>query len=438
MVLLLRSICCGFLILFISLTINAQVPPPGKLPAKPILIWNATIHDGLGKTWTNGFVQINGKTIAAIGNRNQPPSPTEMQTMEIIDAKGSHIYPGFILMNSPLGLNEIDAVRATVDKEETGTLNPNAYALPAYNTDSDIIPTLRYNGVLMAQICPRGPRFRGISAVVQLDAWNWEDAVVRQRDGMHLKWPSKYRPSGWWAEPGPIEKMKEGNKDLDEVKTLFENARQYVSMEKPPVNTLLEPFRDLFSGKMSLFIHAPYATDIVAALQYFSSIGIPKMVLVTGTQVLQVKELVRTMNVPVVVNRLHSLPEINEEPVDLQVQLPALLRKAGIMVALDYEGDMEVMGARNLTFLAGSAARGGLSKEEALQTITYFPAKILGLENQCGSLAVGRDASLFISQGDALDMRSNQLTHAWIQGRPIRLESKQSALYQKFAEKLGQ
>lgn len=433
-----RLFLWALLFSLISLTANAQVPSPGKLPAKPILIWNATIHDGLGKTWDKGFVQINGKTITAIGIKNQPPSSAEMQGMEVVDAQGGHVYPGFILMNTPLGLNEIDAVRATVDKEETGTLNPNVYALPAYNTDSDIIPTLRFNGVLMAQICPRGPRFRGISAVVQLDAWNWEDAVVRHRDGMHLKWPSKYRPSGWWAEPGPLEKNKEGNKDLDEVKALFESARQYVAIENPPVNTLLEPFRDLFSGKMSLYIHAQYATDIVAALQYFSSIGIPKMVLVTGTQVLHVKELVRSLHVPVVVNRIHSLPEINEEPVDLQVQLPGLLRKAGIMVALDYEGDMEVMGARNLPFLAGSAARGGLTKEEALQSITYLPAKILGIENQVGSLAVGRDASLFISKGDALDMRSNQLSHAWIQGRPIRLESKQSALNQKFAEKLGQ
>lgn len=359
--------------------------------------------------------------------------------MNVVDAKGKHVYPGFILLNSPLGLNEVDAVRATVDKEETGTLNANSYALSAYNTDSDLIPTLRLNGILMAQISPRGQKFRGLSAVVQLDAWNWEDAVVKHRDAMHLRWPSKYKPGGWWAEPAPIEKNKEGNaKELEEIKTLFEDGKAYSKTPGPVPNTRLEPFKELFSGKTALFLHVNYAADIVAALQYARQMEIPKVVLVTGTQVLQVVDLVKSFNIPVVLNRIHSLPETTDEPVDLQVRLPKMLVDAGILVALDYEGDMEIMGARNLAFLAGSAARGGLNREEALKLITSNPAKILGIQNTCGQLSVGSDATLFISEGDALDMKSQQLTQAWIQGRPIKLESKQTLLNDKFKARLGQ
>lgn len=425
-------------LLLSSWTVFAQVPSPGKRPEKPTLILNATIHDGEGKLIENGFIQINGSTIQSLGTRTNPASTQELASMQVIDAKGKHVYPGFILLNNPLGLNEIDAVRATVDKEETGNLNPNSYSLAAYNSDSDIIPTLRLNGVLMAQISPRGPKFRGVSALVQLDAWNWEDAAVKHRDGMHLKWPSKYKGGGWWAEKAPMEKSNELSKDQAEVKTLFEDAKNYLSLPKPAINTRLEPFRDLFSGKMTLYVHVQYAVDIVSALQYCQSIGVPKVVLITGTQVLQVLDLVKKMNVPVVINRIHSLPETDEESVNLQTRLPYLLKKEGILVALDYEGDMEIMGSRNLGFLAGSAAREGLTKEEALQLITLNPAKMMGVEKQCGSLLPGKDATLFISEGDALDMISQQLMHAWIQGRPIQLESKQSMLYKKFAEKLGQ
>lgn len=427
------------LILTFSSCLFAQVPSPGKLAEKPILIYNAIIHDGLGNRIDNGFIHIEGRLIKAIGTRKEGPSASEISSMQLIDAKGKHIYPGFILLNSPLGLNEVDAVRATLDLEETGTLNPNSYSLPAFNTDSDIIPTLRLNGVLMAQISPRGPKFRGLSAVVHLDAWNWEDAVVKHRDAMHLKWPSKYKPGGWWAEPGPIEKSKEGNqKDLEEIKQMFEDGKAYSKTSNPVPNVRLEPFKGLFSGEIALYLHVSYATDIVAALQYARQIEIPKVVLVTGTQVLQVIDLVKSFRVPVVLNRIHSLPETSDEPADLQTRLPKMLVDAGVLVALDYEGDMEIMGARNLGFLAGSASREGLNREEALKLITSNPAKILGLQNTCGQLSVGSEATLFISEGDALDMKTQNLTHAWIQGRPIFLESKQTQLNTKFKARLGQ
>lgn len=416
----------------------AQVPSPGKLPERPILIKNAIIHDGLGNRIDNGFVQFDGKTIRSMGKGSGTFSPSELQKMEVIDANGHHVYPGFILMNTPLGLNEVDAVRATLDKDETGTLNSNVYVLPAYNTDSDIIPTLRLNGVLMAQISPRGSKVQGLSAVVQLDAWNWEDAVLKHRDGMHVQWPSKYRAGGWWAEPGPIEKNKEPGKDAEEIRTLFEDGKSYAALSNPIPNVQLEPFKELFSGKMTLFIHAQYAADIITALHFAKQLEIPKVVLVTGTQVDQVLDLVKQERIPVILNRIHSLPETNEEHPFFQNQLPKKLFDAGILFALDYEGDMEVMGSRNLGFLAGSASREGLTREQALQLITSYPSKILDLENQCGSISVGKDATVFISEGDALDMRTQKLTHAWVQGRPIELESKQTHLYKKFKAKLGQ
>jgi imidazolonepropionase-like amidohydrolase len=429
----------GWIIICQSAIVIAQVPSPGKLGVRPILIYNAVIHTGTGQVLNNGTVILEkGKIISVSESPGKTISEAEKGKFEVLDAKGHHMYPGFISMNTPLGLNEIDAVRATLDLAETGTENANAHTLPAYNTDSDLIPTIRNNGVLMAQITPRGRRVRGLSALVQLDAWNWEDAAVKPRDGMHLVWPTKYKSSGWWAEPGAIEKNKEPNKDGEELERLFEDAKAYSRSTDKKLNTKLAAVQEVLEGKVILYINAEYASDIVSALQFVERMQIPKVVLVTGSQVLQVLEMVKQRKIPVVLQRIHALPTRPEDNPNLETELPKKLVDAGILCALSYEGDMEIMGSRNLAFLAGSSVRGGLSKEEALQLISLNPAKIMGLEKQFGTIEIGKDATLFLSEGDALDMKSQKLTNAWIQGRPISLDSKQTALYEKFKKMLEQ
>jgi imidazolonepropionase-like amidohydrolase len=93
--------------------------------------------------------------------------------------------------------------------------------------------------------------------------------------------------------------------------------------------------------------------------------------------------------------------------------------------------------ARNLPFYAGTAAAYGLSKEEALKLITINPAEILGVGDKTGSLVEGKEATLFVSQGDALDFRTNNLSHAYIQGKKIVLDNKQEALFERFSKKYG-
>ena len=113
-----------------------------------------------------------------------------------------HIYPAFIAPNTTIGLTEIDAVRATHDYAETGNINPNIRSLIAYNTDSKIINTVRTNGILIAQVTPQGGLISGQSSVVYLDGKNWQDAVLKADDGIHINWPNSYYKTGWWAEPG--------------------------------------------------------------------------------------------------------------------------------------------------------------------------------------------------------------------------------------------
>jgi imidazolonepropionase-like amidohydrolase len=403
-----------------------------------LFIYNATIHNGNGKAWDKGFIRIENGKISSIGEQNAAGAMPDPSWFDVLDAGGKHVYPGFMSLNTPLGLNEIDAVRATNDERETGKENPNVQAISAYNTDSDLIPTIRLNGVLMAQITPGGRGIAGLSSVVQLDAWNWEDAVLKKADGMHLHWPSRYAVKGWWAEPGTIERNKEYQKEREDLERTFTEARMYHSSATKQVNVKLQSFAGLYNGSTKLFIHAEFAADIISALEFARQQNLNNVVLFTGSQVLDVIDLVKDRNIPVVLSRLHELPSKPDDPVHLTVEVPAKLVTAGIQVALDYSGSMEIMGSRNLAFLAGSATRYGLSKEQALQLITLNPAAIVGLDKTCGSLEAGKDATLFISEGDALDMSTQKLTHAWIQGRPMALESKQTVLFSKFSKMLDE
>lgn len=426
-----------FVLIVAGRDLSAQVPAPGKKQNRAMVILHAIIHDGNGNKIPDGWLRAEAGRITSMGSGN--PDMSVLLDAEVTDAKQSHLYPGFILLNNPVGLAEIEAVRATIDMQETGLDNPNVHSLPAYNTDSDVIPTLRLNGVLMAQVTPRGGRISGLSSVVQLDAWNWEDAVIKARDGMHINWPSRWNRQGWWAEPsGGAERNKEYVSQLNELTRLFEEALQYRDNPEKRLNPKAEALVHVLNGRSRLYLHASGSAGMIAALEFARSFGITNPVLVAGPEVLDILPYLKENNIPVVLNRLHDLPLQSEAPVYQQVKVPVELHRAGILFALDYEGSMEIMGARNLGFLAGSVRAHGIAEEEALSLITRNPARILGLEKICGTLETGKDATFFLSSGDALEMKSQQLKKAWIQGREIRLESKQTLLYEKFRKMLAE
>ncbi|RZK32883.1 MAG: amidohydrolase, partial [Hymenobacter sp.] len=167
------------------LAAQAQVPTPAAPQAAPIVLVGGTLHTGTGQVIDNAAVAFDKGRLVYAG----PRSGFMQAGYQARDISGQHVYPGLILPNTTLGLSEIEAIRATVDDREVGDLNPNVRALIAFNTDSEVLPTVRLNGVLLAQPTPRGGLVTGQSAIVQLDAWNWQDAVVKADDGIHLTWP---------------------------------------------------------------------------------------------------------------------------------------------------------------------------------------------------------------------------------------------------------
>ncbi len=419
-----------FSLLIISSAIFAQT-------TKRILLSNGIAHIGNGTVLENSYVSIvNGKIEMVADARLTKIDGRQYDT--VINVFGKHIYPGLIAPNCILGLQEAESVRQTSDYSEVGEYNPHVRSLIAYNTDSKILETVKLNGVLYTQSTPRSGVISGMSSILATDGWNWEDAVIKADDGVHLNFPQAIQKRGWWAEPEPSEKNNRYTDELKALDAFFENAFAYYKTETVTEKNLrFEAMKEVFAGSKNLYIHADYVKDIISAVNFSKKYGIKKMVIIGGRDSYKVTKLLRENKVAVMVNRLHDLPDTPESETDLMYKLPFLLQQDSVLFCLQNQGDMEAMNARNLAFLAGTAAAYGLTKEQALQSITLNSAKILGIDSLVGSLEVGKLASIIVSDGDVLDMKSNNIILAYINGRQIDLHSFQKDLYKKYMNKFG-
>lgn len=426
---------------FVFLTANAQENVyPAPKQTQPIAITGATVHVGNGQVLNNATVLIVDGKISAVGtNVNVPPGA------QTINAQGKHVYPGLILSYSNLGLVEISSVRATSDVQEIGDLNPDLRSITAYNVDSRVINTLRSNGILLANVVPEGGLLSGSSSVVQLDAWTNQDAGYKTDHGIHFRMPSLMaRPTGRFGfgggnvggpnaqQPDPV---KEGLDRVDKIKSFFREAKAYhAEPQHEQTNLKFESVKGLFDKSQKLYIHANTVKQILVALDFVKEFGFD-VVIVGGSDSWQVADLLKQNNVSVILSQPHSLPTSPDDDIDQPFKTPAMLQKAGVTFSINDE-DGQTRG-RNLMFNAGTAASYGLDKEQALQAITLNAAKNLGIDKVTGSIEVGKDANIIISDGDILDMRTSHVTHAFIQGRNVNLDDKHKQLHERYLRRFN-
>jgi imidazolonepropionase-like amidohydrolase len=401
-----------------------------------LIIKNGTIHVGNGQVIENGSIEVRDGKITRVGR----DIPIPVDDVKVFDAKAGHVYPGLILSLSNLGLVEVPTVRATSDATEIGEINASIRSLVAYNTDSKITNTVRSNGVLLANIVPQGGLISGSSSVVQLDAWNWEDAVYHADGGIHFRMPALYnRPNPFAAFLGmqqpAADPVKRGLEQIEQVKSFFRQAKAYAAQPAPKeTNLKFEAVSRLFSKKQKLFVHCDIVKEMLVAIDFVKEFGFD-VVIVGGSESWLIPDLLKKHNIAVILGQMHSLPTLADDDVDQPYKTAALLQKAGVLFAINDE-DGQHRG-KNLSYNAGTAAAYGLTKEEALSAITLNAAKILGIADRTGSLETGKDANIVISTGDILDMRTSQVTHAYIQGRMIDLTDKHKQLYERYKYKYG-
>ncbi len=411
-------------------------------PAKPykgkLFITGGTIHVGNGQVIEAGSIEVDNGKIVRIGTGLTPAGDAK-----VVDAKGKQIYPGLILPVTDLGLKEIGSgVRGSNDFQEINDIDPSIRSIVAYNTDSKIINTLKANGILLAGVTPQGGTISGSSTVVQLDAWNWEDAAYKMDNAIHINLPTFIsRPrsfgggGGRFGAPPPTDVVKEALAKINEIKTFFREAKAYLAEPAhKETNLKFEAVKGLFSKQQKLFVHGDQLKQMLVAIDFVKEFGFDVTV-VGGSESWLIADLLKQNNISVILQQTNSLPTTEDDDFDQPFKTPATLQKAGVLFAInDEHGETRY---RNLMFDAGVAAAHGLTKEQALQAITLNSAKILGVDDRAGSLEAGKDANIVISAGDILDMRTSLIEHAFIQGREVSLDNKQTQLYHRYMTKYG-
>ncbi|HRO48027.1 amidohydrolase family protein [Agriterribacter sp.] len=401
---------------------------PAKAYKGLLFITNGTVHVGNGRVLENATIEVKDGKIVRVGTGIAIP----LGDVKVVDAKGKQVYPGLILPQSDLGLKEISgSVRGSNDYRELGDINPNVRAIVAYNAASTMINVLKANGILLANTVPQGGTISGTSSVVQLDAWNWEDAAYAMDNGIHLNLPSFSTATA--AKPEEV--MRQALEKTEEIKNFFREAHAYLlETTHASTNLKLEAVKGLFDKSQKLFVHAGHVKQMLLAIDFVKEFGFD-VVIVGGEASWQIAPLLKENNIAVILNAEHHLPATEDEDYDQPFKTPAILQKAGVLFSLNDNANNARY--RNLAFNAGTAAAFGLTKEEALSAITLNTARILGIDARTGSIEAGKDANIIISEGDILDMRTSIITHAFIQGRQTDLTSKQTQLYERYIQKYG-
>lgn len=430
-------------VLFLNLIFSQQTPAPTQ--DKSVLIFGGITHVGDGQIINNSVIGFTDGKIDLIASSeenwtdkllNMFSDSNNKKYDTIIDASNQHIYPGIIALNSNLGLVEVDAVRASVDDDEAGTYLPEVRSIIAYNAESKAVESMRPNGVLVAQIAPNGGVISGSSSVVQLDAWNWEDAVIKYDQGLHINWPSPYTFGRWWlGEERGLKANNNYNKQVNDLKEFFDKSKANMNLDKS-MNLKSRSMKAIFEGESTVYLYADDEKEIVDGVLFLKKFGINKIVIVGASEAKNQLDFIKENDIPVVVKQPYRFPQsVDSDPRETFMLAKKMIDK-GILVSIDPSGAPQSrVSIRNLPFYAGSFSSYGIDKEVALSMITLNPAKMLGIDSEFGTLEIGKSATLFISKGDALDIISNNVTHAFISGRNISLETHQTRLWRRYSNK---
>lgn len=403
--------------------------PVAAAPAeeKVLVLRGATLHPVSGPDIPNGTLVVRGGKIAAVGAAAEIPAGAE-----VIDAKGKHIYPGFVHPGTQLGLTEIESVRGTVDTTDVGNVNPHHRSEVAFLADSIVIPPTVAQGVVAAHVMMQGNMFVGTSAVLRLHGWNWEDMTLASRVGQHLYFPAMLPPG---EGEGAEEAKKKRDEALKEVNEALQNALAYGKAKGAGTagrdfDPQLEALLPLVEGKTPLYLHADTKAQIEAGLDWAKEQNLTKIVLVSSGDAQLLTERLVAEKVSVILTGALAVPQRKSDPYDAAFTAAAKLDQAGVPFAMADNGTP--MLARNLAFNAAMAASFGLPKDKALRSVTLSAAEILGVADQLGSLDPGKEASFFVADGDALEIRTH-IERVWIAGQEMDLENDhQRRLWRKY------
>ena len=402
------------------------------------LIEHADVYPVSGAMLTDTAVLIDAGKIKAIG----ADASAQAGSATRIDATGLRLYPGLISANSSLGLIEIEAVRATVDTAEVGSINPNARAQIAVHADSELLPVARAGGVLTALSVPRGDLIAGQSALINLSGWNYEEMTLKPAVAMHIYWPSTRMPD-WLPKPAIEQALKAAAEKLKALDSTFAEAMAYRAKaeragtkQDRPQDLRLEALLPVLKGELPLFIHANELAQIRGALSFAAKYQL-KLTLVGALDAWRVADELKAANVQVILGSPFNLPMRRSESYDVLYSAAAKLHAAGVKIAIAGDGGgMDASLEKNIAYLAAQAAAFGLPADQALRAITLSAAEILGVSDRLGSIEVGKDANLILVRGDVLEITS-PIKRIFIAGVDTSMTSRHTELCERYQGRYG-
>jgi len=411
---------------------------PGIPQSHPIVLSGGTIHPVSSDPIPAGELLFESGRIVAVGSEVAVPTDAER-----IDISGKHLYPSLFDAYTQLGLIEINAVRATNDRSETGQFNSNVRAEVAVNPDSELIPVARSAGVLLCLTAPQGQLVSGSSAVIQLDGWTWEEMALRRHVAMHVTWPLMTPLTDWWVEESKEDQVKKRDEQLEALDQFMADARSFAKARAAHApdevsgafddDVRLQAMLPVLDRQIPLIVQADEIKQIQAAVAFALREHV-RVVLLGGYDATRCAELLARHDIPVIVGGIYRLPRRRHDDYDAPFTLPERLRRAGVRYCITSLGRFGPSQVRNLPYHAAMAVAHGLVYEEALKSITLYPAQILGVDDRVGSLEPGKDATLIITDGDPLETGTH-VEAAFIQGRRVDLNDRHKRLWNKYQEK---
>ncbi len=401
--------------------------------AETIAFTGATVHPVTGPSIAGATVVVTDGMIAAVGLGITPPAGAK-----VVSCAGKHIYPGLISANTVLGLIEVSSVLGTNDQNETGNVNPNIRAEVQINPESDLLPVTRVGGITAALVIPRGGAISGTSALIHLDGWTQEDMTVAKPVGLHVNWPSLSINRAWWETRSEEDQRRAREEAVQAIRDAFENARAYWTaraaegksgVPRHDRDVKWDAMGRALRGEIPVMFHADALNQIRSVLRFVDEQKLTKAVLVGGDDAWRVADELKARDIAVITGPPLSLPNRGYEPYDTGMSLAAKLQAAGVRYCISDGGGST--NARNLGHHAAMAAAYGLPRDEALKSITLFPAQILGVADRLGSIEPGKIADLIVTDGDPLEITTH-VEQVYINGRPISMETRHTRLFSKY------
>lgn len=396
-----------------------------------IAIKGAKIIPVIGEDIQEGTILIENGKIADIGANIGIPSGATT-----IDARGLTAYPGMIDSFCYLGLQEIGAVRATVDSRETGRFNPQVRAVEAIWPDSIHIPISRSNGITAAVVACTGGLISGQSGMIRLVGWTPEEMVIKPSVAMYIQFPSIPR----FRRQAQTQPREQTSKQIEELKDILNRARYYQKRKEaaqkdarlslPEVDEKLEFLLPVVNGKLPVMISVYADKDIQAAIQFVKDEKL-KAIFFGVTEGWKVAEDLKKSGIPVVFGSLNAMPPKWEDGYDSIYRNPGVLANAGVKFAFSSQSSSA---AKDLPYHAAKAAAFGLDKKEALKGVTIYPAQIFGVDDMMGSLEKGKVANLVLADGDILELGTN-IKYVFIDGRQTDLSNRYTELLERYKKR---